>query len=159
MRCICRSRKLALRRTDWIVNFFRSAESSLEGRGNIARADRSQRLAQANSTARIASPAGIKMNAGPGNTIKAIPKTSTVPPTTVTTMRLMVCMVPFHSLTRLSPNGGKESRSPTAWCNGGASSRESARSTRRARLAVAVWTWIRLARTSAWSGLRRATIH
>ncbi len=37
-------------------------------------------LAQANSIARIASPEGITMNAGPGSTSRAIPMSSTVPP-------------------------------------------------------------------------------
>jgi hypothetical protein len=34
--------------------------------------------------------------AGPGSTINAIPKANTVPPTTVTTMRLMSCMVAYQ---------------------------------------------------------------
>jgi hypothetical protein len=134
----CRSRKLALRRIDCIVNFLRGAESSLERRGKIARAERSQRLAQANSIARIANPAGITMNAGPGNTINAIPKASTVLPTTATAIRLMGRKVAFVPVTRLSPNGGKESCSPTASCSGGPSSRESGCPTRRSRWAGAV---------------------
>ena len=55
----CRSRKPALRPNDFRVNFFRGAELSLERRGRSARAERNQRLAQANSIARIASPAGM----------------------------------------------------------------------------------------------------
>ncbi len=47
----------------------------------------SQRRAQANSVARIASPNGITTNAGPGKTVSAIPNRSTVIPTIATTTR------------------------------------------------------------------------
>jgi hypothetical protein len=100
VRCACRSRKLPLRRTEFTVNFFGGAAAFLERRGKIARAERSQRLAQANSNARIASPAGITTNAGPGKTINAIPRASTVPPTTATRTRLMGCKVVLHAVIR-----------------------------------------------------------
>ena len=107
VRRTCRSRKPALRRTVSFV-ILRLGAVTVERRGKIARAERSHRLAQANSIARIASPAGMTMKAGPGSTTNAMPKASTVPPTTVTTMRLMRCIVAFDPVTRLSPSGGKE---------------------------------------------------
>jgi hypothetical protein len=54
----------------------------------ISRAFFKNPLAQTNSVASIERPIGITMNAGPGNTISAIPIRVTVPPTTATTMRL-----------------------------------------------------------------------
>ena len=63
--------------------------------GKIARAERSHRLAQANSIARMANPAGITMNAGPGNTIIAIPRISTVPPSATIIMRLKCFIVDY----------------------------------------------------------------
>src|SRR5439155_23979045 len=89
VRRTCRRRNAALRRTDCTVIFFFAVEDGfLEGSGKIARAERSQRLAQANSIASTASPSGITLNAGPGSTRRATPIASTVPPTTVTTIRL-----------------------------------------------------------------------
>lgn len=49
----------------------------------------SQCPAHANSVARIARPAGITRNAGPGRTIKATPNNSTVPPITAMATRLI----------------------------------------------------------------------
>ena len=46
----------------------------------------SQRRAQANSVARMASPAGTTISAGPGVTIMSTPRITTVPPTMRTTM-------------------------------------------------------------------------
>ena len=78
------------RRTDCtVILFFVGQEPFLKLTGRMARADRNQRLAHANSIARMASPSGITMNAGPGSTISAMPMASTVPPTTITTTRLM----------------------------------------------------------------------
>ena len=54
---------------------------------------RNQRRAQANSSAKIARPAGITTVAGPGSTIIAIPTSKTVPPTMATIMRLAVLYV------------------------------------------------------------------
>jgi hypothetical protein len=47
----------------------------------------SQRLAQANSIARIPRPIGMTINAGPGNTTSTSPPSRTVVPTTATTTR------------------------------------------------------------------------
>src|SRR5512139_396684 len=52
-----------------------------------SRTRRSRRRAQTNSVARIARPAGITTNAGPGRTIIATPIATTVPPTTSTIER------------------------------------------------------------------------
>src|SRR5437867_1473046 len=103
VRRICRSRKLALRRTDCRVIFFRGADSFPGRRTRTARAERSQRLAQANSIARIASPAGMTRKAGPGSTIRAMPRASTVPPTTATTIVLTCLIVRLSSVHSFSP--------------------------------------------------------
>ena len=58
--------------------------------GSRPRAFRNHRRAQANSIARMASPAGITIKAGPGSTKNATPIASTVPPTTRIVMRLIV---------------------------------------------------------------------
>lgn len=76
-----------LRLNDFMVIFSGKRLPSVRF-GNTARAERNQRRAQANSIARIASPAGITMNAGPGSKIMAIPMASTVPPTTKIITRL-----------------------------------------------------------------------
>lgn len=92
-----------LRRTDLIV-IFCGAEWPAERRGKTARAERSQRLAQANSTARMANPAGIIMNAGPGSTTIATPRASTVPPAIMIMMRLkrFIAFQVFHSDRRIA---------------------------------------------------------
>ena len=85
--------------------------------GRMARADLSQRLAHANSAAKMASPSGITTNAGPGRTIKAMPNASTVPPTTATKMRLKRIIVVLLTIwvrllgfdfIRLSPNDDRK---------------------------------------------------
>jgi len=87
---IRRSRNAMPLRRDCTVILLILVEGSLfDFFGTIARADRSQRLAQANSTARIASPSGITMKAGPGSTTSARPRSRTVPPSTTTKMRRM----------------------------------------------------------------------
>jgi len=78
-----RNRKFRLRHADWSLIFCFSGRF-LSNLGRTARTERSHRLAQTNSIARIASPAGITMKAGPGNTIMATPMASTVPPKATT---------------------------------------------------------------------------
>jgi hypothetical protein len=53
----------------------------------VARAFLSHTLAQANSSARMARPAGITTTAGPGNAIINMPTSTTVPPTTAIAQR------------------------------------------------------------------------
>lgn len=79
--------------------------------GRSARALHSQRLAHANSIARMAKPAGIKRKAGPGSTIKARPASSTVPPMRATTKRLIVRRA---LMWRLPLGGGFEQHRPAA---------------------------------------------
>ena len=57
------------------------------------RAVRSQRLAHANSMARIPKPAGMTRKAGPGNTSNATPNVSTVVPATAIKIRLTLFIV------------------------------------------------------------------
>jgi hypothetical protein len=92
VRRTCRSRKAMLRQTEPIVNRRLEAVPPA-ARGKTARVERSHRLAQANSIAKIAKPAGITRKAGPGNAISAMPRASTVPPTTPIRMRLMCLRV------------------------------------------------------------------
>jgi len=61
--------------------------------GSHSRALRSQRLAHANSIARMANPAGIMRKAGPGNTTNAMPTAKTVPPSVATMMRLIFFII------------------------------------------------------------------
>ena len=65
----------------------------------ILRALRNQRRAQAYSVPRIANPTGITSTAGPGVTIRIAPKIRTVPPPTVTMIRLMCGTSSTFSLT------------------------------------------------------------
>lgn len=58
-------------------------------------AARSHRLANSNSTARIASPVGITTTAGPGVTIITTPTANTVPPMIPVAMRRSTRTVPF----------------------------------------------------------------
>jgi hypothetical protein len=51
------------------------------------------RLAQSNSLARIASPAGMTKNAGPGRTRRAKPAARTSPPTIPTSTFLACCLI------------------------------------------------------------------
>src|SRR6185369_12336799 len=76
----------------------RSADRAVSHRRSLRRrrnpepfsfASTSRRFAHANSMARIASPAGITMKAGPGRIIIATPTSSTVNPATAMATRLI----------------------------------------------------------------------
>ncbi len=58
----------------------------------------SQRLAQVNSIARMASPAGMTINAGPGKTSNANPTSNTPPPTTAMAIRLAFLKVSLSAI-------------------------------------------------------------
>lgn len=66
-------------------------------------AARSHRLANSNSTARIASPVGITTTAGPGVTIITTPTANTVPPMIPSAIRRSARTVPFSTTVASRP--------------------------------------------------------
>ena len=116
-----RSRNAMLRRIDWMLTFLFVAEKGLFG---IQRQNRARRPEPAFGPGKfdpkMASPSGITMNAGPGSTISATPTVRTVPPTTITTMRL-TCFI------RLCPSDDTERPTRKERCSAGKACRESHR--------------------------------
>jgi len=91
-RCAPESRHALVADVEFATPLFEFGFNQMRVRPNIlvplVRNCCSQRRAHANSSPRIASPAGITTNAGPGVTIMMMPMRTTVPPTRAITHRL-----------------------------------------------------------------------